>query len=585
MYEKLINSFSKKNYDNVIEEYNFLKEKKLVSAFVLNLVGLTYVNQRKFREAIGFMSDSIKLDPKFPDPYNNIAIIYHSIKEYSLAKDNFLKCLELNNNHFQAAYGLANTYKMMLEDKLAIHYYNKSISLNKNFYPSWIQKIRTQSQICNWNQNKKDIEFLCNNLNEKSFDPYLSLFMIDDPALQFKIAKLYVEKKYKNNDFSFNLSKNINKKIKIGYFSSDFMNHATMHLMKKMFTQHNYKKFDIYCYSYGTKKDQVTEEVKKSISNFQDISDKSDDELVLYLRDQKIDIAIDLKGFCSENKFFLFASKIAPIQVSYLGYPGTTGANFIDYIIADNILINEENRKYFSEKIIFMPDSYQVNDDEKIISTKKLLREDYGLPKDKFVFCCFNKTAKIHKKEFDTWLNILKQSSESVLWLLSDNNVAISNLKHYAEKNGVDPNKLIFSSKQKLDTHLARHKLADLFLDTFTCNAHTTASDALWAELPIITKLGNTFASRVTSSLLTSIGLDELITYNIKDYESLAVDISKNKNKINGIRNKLKRNKLSMPLFNTKEFTRNIENAYSVIYQKYLKGEKIEDIKLGKVKF
>ena len=194
-----------------------------------------------------------------------------------------------------------------------------------------------------------------------------------------------------------------------------------------MFIKHNHDKFDIYCYSYGKKKDEVTEEIKKSITNFKDISNKSDDDLIGYLRDQKIDIAIDLKGFCSDNKFFIFSRKIAPIQVSYLGYPGTTGANFIDYIIADNILINEEYRKFFSEKIIFMPDSYQVNDDGKKISTIKLSREDYGLPKDKFVFCCFNKIAKIHKTEFDTWLNILKQSSKSILWLLSENNIAINN--------------------------------------------------------------------------------------------------------------------------------------------------------------
>ncbi|MBK69446.1 MAG: hypothetical protein CMF54_06635 [Legionellales bacterium] len=584
MYEKLINFFNQKDYDKLIDEYSFLKEKKLVTAFVLNLVGLSYANQNKYQKAIDFISDAIDLDPNFPDPYNNIAIVYYSIKEYSLAKDNFLKCLELNNNHFQAAYGLANTYKMTQEFKLAIKYYNQSINLDRNFYPSWIQKIRTQSQICDWNQNEKDVEFLCKNLKDKSFDPYLSLFMINDSALQFKIAKLYVENKYKNNEYSFNLSRNINKKIKIGYFSSDFMNHATMHLMKKMFIKHNHDKFDIYCYSYGKKKDEVTEEIKKSITNFKDISNKSDDDLIVYLRDQKIDIAIDLKGFCSENKFFIFSRKIAPIQVSYLGYPGTTGANFIDYIIADNVLINEENRKFFSEKIIFMPDSYQVNDDGKKISNIKLSREDYGLPKDTFVFCCFNKIAKIHKTEFDTWLNILKKSAKSILWLLSENDIAINNLKKYAKKNGVDPNRIIFSSKQKLDVHLARHRLADLFLDTFTCNAHTTASDALWAELPIITKSGNTFASRVASSLLTSLGLDELITYNIKDYENLAINLSENKNKLNTINNKLKKNKLSMSLFNTLKFTRNIENAYSIIYDKYSKNERTADIKVDKVK-
>ena len=579
IYQKIITAFKNKDYENIIAEYNSLKDKNLVSAFVLNLVGLTYANNNQYKDAIRFISQAINLDPNFPDPYNNIGIVYYSQEKFSLAKENFLKCLDLDKNHFQATYGLANTYKSIGEYELAIQYYEKSIILNKNFYPARIQKIRTQSQICKWDENINDFEFLCNNLINQSFDPYLSLFMVDDPKLQFKITKLYVEKKYaKIISSSYIFDKIKSKKIKIGYLSSDYRIHATMHLMKKMFVKHNQEKFEIYCYSYGKKKDRLTEEMNKNIKNFEDISGRSDQELISYLRKQKIDIAVDLKGFCSENKLFLFANRIAPIQVSFLGYPGTTGSKFIDYIIADKIVINNSNKNFFSEKVIFMPDSYQVNDDTRKISSKKITRKDYNLPDNNFVFCCFNKMGKIHKKEFNAWLSILQNTENSVLWLLSENNKAKSNLKKYADSKGIDPKRIIFCGKETLDLHLARHKLADLFLDTFIYNGHTTTSDSLWAGLPVITLCGNSFASRVAASLLKAIGLEKLITYNIEDYKNLAIELSKNKNKIEIIRKQLNENRIKKPLFDTSKFTRNIEKAYSSIYKRYINNEVAEDI-------
>ena len=579
IYEKIITAFNKKNYENVIAEYNSLKDKNLVSAFVLNLVGITYANKNQHKDAIRFISQAINLDPNFPDPYNNIGIIYYSKEKFSLAKENFLKCLNIDKNHFQATYGLANTYRSINEYDLAIQYYEKSIILNKNFYPAWIQKIRTQSQICKWDENINDFEYLCANLNNHSFDPYLALFMVDDPKLQFKITKLYVEKKYENtHSNSYIYHKTKSKKIKIGYLSSDYRIHATMHLIKNMLVKHDQDKFEIYCYSYGKKKDRLTKQMNTNIKNFEDISEKSDQELINYLREQKIDIAVDLKGFCSENKFFLFANRIAPIQVSYLGYPGTTGSNFIDYIIADKVVINNSNKEFFSEKIIFMPDSYQVNDDTRKISPKKLSRKDYDLPDSNFVFCCFNKMGKIHKREFDTWLSILKNTENSVLWLLSENKIARGNLKKYAESNGLDPKRIIFCGKEKLDLHLARHKLADLFLDTFIYNGHTTTSDSLWAGLPVITMSGHSFPSRVAGSLLKAIGLEKLITYNIEDYKNLAIELSKNKNKIDKIRKQLNTNRFTKPLFSTNKFTRNIEKAYCEIYKRFVNNQIIEDI-------
>jgi predicted O-linked N-acetylglucosamine transferase (SPINDLY family) len=286
-------------------------------------------------------------------------------------------------------------------------------------------------------------------------------------------------------------------------------------------------------------------------------------------RDLEVDIAIDLKGFTQFSRTNIFALRSAPIQVNYLGYPGTMGAEFIDYLIADMTLIPERHQRYYTEKIVYLPHTYLVNDSKRHISDKTFTRLEVGLPQEGFVFCCFNKNNKIVPDVFNCWMRVLKQVDGSVLWLFAENAKAASNLRKEAEFRGINPERLIFAKRIPLPDHLARHRLADLFLDTLPYNAHTTASDALWAGLPVLTRIGETFAGRVAASLLNAIGLTELITSTPQAYEALAIELATNPEKLAAIKHKLANNRLTTPLFDTQTFARHIEAAYTMMYERY----------------
>ena len=321
--------------------------------------------------------------------------------------------------------------------------------------------------------------------------------------------------------------------------------------------------------------------VSFAFDQFINVNLKSDKEIALLSRDLKIDIAVDLMGFTKNNRFRIFVERCAPIQVNYLGYSATTGADCIDYIIADKVLIPKENQKDYSEKIIYLPDCFMANDFTKKISAKIFTREELGLPKEGFVFCSFNNYYKITPKIFDIWMRLLKKVEGSVLWLTGNNFTGAKNLQKEANQRGVDSNRLIFSKAMPLlADHLARHKSADLFIDTIPYNGHTRASDALWAGLPVLALTGQSFSSRVSASLLNAVGLQELITYSEKEYEDLSIELATNPTRLKEIKSKLEKNKLIKPLFNTKLFTKNIETAYTKIYQKYLKNLPVESIEI-----
>jgi len=267
--------------------------------------------------------------------------------------------------------------------------------------------------------------------------------------------------------------------------------------------------------------------------------------------------------------------------VNYLGYPGTSGTNYLDYIIADKVLIPKDNQKYYSEKIVYLPDTYQANDSTKKISDKIFTREELGLPKDGFVFCCFNNNYKITPQVFDVWMRLLERVENSVLWILSENINISKNLKKEATIRGVDFNRIVFAERIKMNEHLARQKVADLFIDTFPYTGHTTASDALWVGLPVLTRIGKTFASRVSASLLNAIGLSTLVTSSAKEYEDLAIELATNPAKLKEIKNKLKNNRNTKALFNTPVFTRNIEKAYSLMYERYLINLPLDNIEIN----
>jgi len=311
----------------------------------------------------------------------------------------------------------------------------------------------------------------------------------------------------------------------------------------------------------------------KGFDRFIDVREKSNDDVAALLGALEVDIAIDLKGFTRDSRMGIFAHGAAPIQVNCLGYPGTIAAPFIDYIIADEFVIPREHQIHYAEKVVYLPDCYQVNDSKRTISERTPIRTEVGLPEQGFVFCCFNNSYKITPGIFDIWMRLLQKVEGSVLWLYQRNAETISNLRREAQARGVAPDRLVFASKVKLEDHLARHRLADLFLDTLPYNAHTTASDALWAGLPVVTCAGTTFAGRVAGSLLRAVGLPELVTSTLEDYEALALRLATDESLLRKLKEKLARNRLSAPLFNTDRFRRHIEAAYTTMWEIHQRGE------------
>jgi len=546
-----------------------------------NNIGNVLRKKGDFNNAIDFFYRAISLKSDYLDAHSNLAIILQEKGKTAEAIQAYKKVLSLKPDCPSTLNSLGNAFKDQENYRQAIDMYTKAISLDNGFELAKAQKLNMLACICDWKSIKKDSLFLTNlGLNKKFVPPFSALSFDDNPKRHQKRSEIYAEVKFLNKSIPFKTrSLNSKKRIKIGYFSADFHDHATMYLISKIFALHDRSKFEIYAYSIGPKKDDfMRQNLIRSVDIFDDVSQMSDKDIAMLARQDEIDIAIDLKGYTHRSRTGIFAYRAAPIQINYLGYPGTMGADFIDYIIADKIIIPEEYKNYYSEEIIYMPHSYQPNDNSRQISKKEITKSDMGLPEDSFVFCSFNNSYKITPREFDIWMRIIMKVKGSVLWLLKSNQWVEDNLKIEAKKRGVDPSRLIFADKLPHDEHLARHRLADLFLDTFNVNAHTTASDALWAGLPVVTKLGKGFAARVAGSLLNAIDLQELITKNEQDYEKLILELALKPEKLNKIKNKLHKNRLSSPLFDTEKYTKDLENGYQKVYQNYVDGNKHEII-------
>jgi predicted O-linked N-acetylglucosamine transferase (SPINDLY family) len=405
--------------------------------------------------------------------------------------------------------------------------------------------------------------------NEKAIPPFAALAIFDLPHIHKLAADVWIKSKLPSLDINYYPKYTRHKKIILGYYSADFHNHATSILMAEFFELHDRDKFEIIAFSFGPdKQDDMRQRVARAFDHFIDVRIKSDKDIAFLSRDMRIDIAIDLKGFTLGSRPNIFAYRCAPVQVNYLGYPGTMSSDYIDYLIADKTLIPVESQKHYSEKIIYLPNTYQVNDSKRKISDKLFTRKDFGLPESGFVFCCFNNSYKITPQVFGSWMRILNAVHGSVLWLLEVDSKFVQNLQKEADSRGVNANRLIFAKRMPLPEHLARHKLADLFLDTLPYNAHTTASDALWAGLPILTQIGESFAGRVAASLLAAIELPELITSTQKEYESKAIDLATNSEKMEKLKTKLFEKKSITPLFDTQLFTDHIQKGYQLIYER-----------------
>ena len=399
--------------------------------------------------------------------------------------------------------------------------------------------------------------------------PFPLLAITNSPELQRKATEIYALATYPLDNALPEIAKRPrHNKIRIGYFSADFRPHPVSYLIAGLIETHDRDRFDVVGVSlHPEHPSELGQRIKRAFNKFIDVSRMSDQAVVQLMRKLEVDIAIDLMGYTSGNRANIFAQGAAPVQVNYMGFPGTMGAEYIHYIIADKIIIPVEDAQFFSEKIVQMPVRYRSKPCDSAQRTPT--RAEVGLPDSAFVFCCFNNNYKITPEVFDCWMKILKEVAGSVLWLVEDNAKAARNLRKEAEIRGVHPERLVFAKRTSLPDHLARHRLADLFLDTLPYNAHTTASDALWVGLPVLTRIGETFAGRVAASLLNAIGLTELITSTPQAYEALAIELASNPEKLAAIKRKLATNRLTTPLFDTQLFTRHIEAAYIAMYERY----------------
>ena len=547
-------------------------------------LGTTFMKLGEITKSIESFQRAIKIKPDYDEAHNGLGIMFHKIGKYEKALRSYEIAYSINPKYAEVYFNLGNLLVEINQLDHAIVNYEHAYNLKPGIDYNFGNLFHNKMHLCIWDNFYKDLDELIIKLNQngRDIDPYSLSTLIDDAKIQLKNAVIHSDYRFQNrhaltkvNHFTHHT------KIRIGYFSADFREHPVSALSAEIYELHDRSQFEIYAFSFGPDtKDKLNLRIKAGVDNFYDVSTMSYKDIAMLSRSLEIDIAIDLGGHTHNNKMEIFDISAAPIQINYLGYPGTTGASFYDYILADNTIIPENQKNNYSENIIFMPNCYMPQNNHMHVSEKLLTRQEFNLPEDGFVFCCFNNHFKITPKEFDIWMRLLRKIDGSVLWLLKANEWSEINLKAEAKKRGIQGNRLIFADKIKVEEHLARQKLADLFLDTFNFNAHTTASDALRVGLPIVTKIGKGFAARVTSSLLNSLKTPELITKSEKEYEALALSLANNVEKLTSIKKKLADNHISAPLFDTVSYTKHLEKAYTKAYECFKKELPPKDIKL-----
>lgn len=532
---------------------------------------LFYIRMQ-FENALGCCDQALRINPGYEAAQELRGSIFFHIKNYESALDSCDKVLRLNPSSAQTWIFKGNIYaemKEFLEAKLS---YLKAYEIAPDTEFLLGSMIQCDLQICQWDYLDQNIEKLVQKVQEgkKAAIPYNLISLLDDRKLIRRSNQIFTQALQGDIQREQQKTRGAQKKIRLGYFSADFHDHPTAHLIAELFECHDKEQFELIAFVFGRNApDSMRSRLENAFDHFIDLNGMTDEEAAKLSRDMQIDIAIDLKGLTEEGRPKIFMYGAAPIQISYLAFPGTMGNPCFDYVVADSVIIPEEYQDGMQEKIMYMPNSYQVNDRSRRISTNIKTRKELGLPPSGFIFCCFNNNYKITASVMDGWVRILDSVKDSILWLYQDNPYAVENLKKEAKKRGLDTNRLIFASRVTLPDHLARYKVADLFLDTTPCNAHTTASDALWAGLPVITLIGESFGARVAASLLHAIGLPELAVNTQEQYEKLAIELANNSARLQNIKSQLKKNVQFEPLFDTPLFTKYIESAYRQAYQRH----------------
>lgn len=577
--------------------------------------GNILLDHGKDEEAAAEFAASIAKNPDDPATLNNLGAILHRHGHMGKALMLFDRALELNPDYVDAQINRGNTLRDMgwvkeAEEALssalgqnpkvamlwsnlavarqelnqtegAIEAYSRALEIDPAMSEARMQRLYQRAQICDWSIHADlDAELALTESGRETPAAFPALAMRDDPAFQYRRSAAMVTRWAGATPDLPPLGEDTpDRRIRIGYFSGDFHDHAIMFLASGLFREHDAAKFEVFCYSSGlVRQGMMRERLIADVEHFHDTIEMAEAEILALARSHALDIAIDVSGFTRGGRTGLFARRIAPVQINYLGYPGTMAAPFMDYVVVDPVLVPAAERDHVSERLMVMPACYQPNDNTRpIAEAQPTTRADHGLPDGAFVFCCFNQGFKITPREFDIWMRLLAQVEGSVLWLLVGNHTARANLRREAAARGIAPERLVFAENRPNAEHLARHRHADLFLDTFAYNAHTTMSDALWAGLPAVTRLGRQFAARVGASLLTATGMPDLITQSDEAYEALALALACDPLRLAAIRARLGAQVHSAPLFDTVGYTRTIEQGYRTVLERHRRGLAPED--------
>ena len=570
-YGNLLNKLDR--VDEALNAYKRSIEIKSSNIGALVNVGYLLKKIKKHDEAIIYLKKSIEIEAD-PQVLHNIGAAYCSLGNYLEGIVYYDKAIKLKPDLIESYLLKARALATLGKIDQAILCFDK-VEENKSFFKnSFGERFNAKQSICDWSNfdnDKNKLELLLKE-NKSVAAPLVVCNLFEDPAIHKVGAEIYANDSCPLNNILGQIKKYPkNKKIKIGYFSGDFSDHPVGLLIADVLANHDKSKFELFGFSVTKKNNSETRiRIKNTFDEFIDVENHSDKDVALLAREKKIDIAIDLGGYTRSSRPGIFAMRAAPIQIIYLGYPGTMGADYIDYIFSDKFIIPKESRQYYTEKIIYFPKSFQPNVEKLPVSNKFFTRESQGLPATGFVFCCFNNSGKITPKMFKLWIRLLSNVPGSVLWFPEFSDLTINNLRNECKKLGMEPGRLIFSSIEKYrKDHYERIKLADIFLDCYPYGGHSTASDFLRNGIPIVTLKGRSIPNMVASSMLFNLSLSELITSTELDYEKLAIKLATSPGYLKEVKFKLISNIDSSSVFNINEYTNSIESGYSQVYDRH----------------
>ena len=541
-----------------------------------NALGVALVRQGKRSEALAVFHEALKRDPQSAEANNNAANVLSELGRDEEALPYLQRTVQSNPQHADAQYTLGTLLQSLGRHEEALAALESALRISPGSPYVLGYLVWNELATCRWQQLERHIESLRRQVRADAIAaaPFVMVALPSSSEEQQRCAQLHVKEKFRRLPPPLPRAvRRARGRLRLAYVSGDFHEHATAHLMAGLFERHDRSRFETIGVSYGPDDgSEMRQRLQGAFDRFVDVRELSDEDVAAQLRELEVDLAVDLKGHTSGARMGILAHRPAPLQIGYLGFPGTSGAPFIDYVLADRFVIPEDERRFYSESVVYLPGSYQVNDAARKISPRRPDRAGLGLPPQGFVFCCFNSSYKIAPAVFALWMRLLARLPGSVVWLLADNAAAQRNLREAARSCGMDPQRLVFAPRLPHAEHLARYGAADLFLDTLPCNAHTTASDALWAGLPVLTAAGTTFAGRVAGSLLHAAGLPELITNSLEEYERLALRLASEPGLLPQYKAKLEANRTAVSLFDTDRFRRNMESAYLAMWERRHRG-------------